>query len=349
MDKIRVLIVDDSAVVRELMSKSLTADSRFEVVGTAVDPYSARDKIALRNVDVLTLDIEMPRMDGLTFLKYLMKYFPLPVVVVSSLTDGKNAASLDALELGAVDIVPKPGGAYSVADILETLKEKILIAASVDFSKIKIQAQKNRDLVLKEPKRLLSQIATTNKLVAVGASTGGTIALEALFKGFTPDFPPTVCVIHMPERFTTTFAQRLDSICQVNVVEAANGMMLVPATVYLAPGNFHLMVRARGKDFFLRVVDGPKVHHQRPAVDVLFQSVAVEAGRNAVGVLLTGMGRDGADGLLKIKNAGGITIAQDEASCIVFGMPKEAIALGAADKVLPLEQIAEAVHQAVKN
>ncbi|NNM67896.1 MAG: chemotaxis-specific protein-glutamate methyltransferase CheB, partial [Spirochaetales bacterium] len=297
----------------------------------------------------LTLDIEMPRMDGLTFLKYLMKYFPIPVVVVSSLTDGKNAASLDALELGAVDIVPKPGGAYSVADILETLKEKILIAASVDFSKIKVQAQKNREIVLKAPKRLLSQIATTNKLIAVGASTGGTIALESLFKGFTPDFPPTVCVIHMPERFTTTFAQRLDSISRVNVVEAADGMMLVPATVYLAPGNFHLMVRARGKDFFLRVVSGPKVHHQRPAVDVLFQSVAAEAGRNAVGVLLTGMGRDGAEGLLKIKTAGGTTIAQDEASCIVFGMPKEAIALGAADKILPLEQIAEAVHQAVKN
>ena len=349
MEKIRVLIVDDSAVVRELLSKSLTADPRFEVVGTAVDPYSARDKIALRNVDVLTLDIEMPRMDGLTFLKYLMKYFPIPVVIVSSLTDGKNAASLDALELGAVDIVPKPGGAYSVADILETLKEKILTAASLDFSKIKVQAQKNRDFVLKEPKRLLSQIVTTNKLIAVGASTGGTIALETLFKGFTQDFPPTVCVIHMPERFTTTFAQRLDSICRVNVVEAADGMMLVPATVYLAPGNFHLMVRARGKDFYLRVVDGPKVHHQRPAVDVLFQSVAVEAGRNAVGILLTGMGRDGADGLLKIKNAGGTTIAQDEASCIVFGMPKEAIALGAAGKVLPLEQIAEAVHQTVKN
>ena len=341
---IKVLIVDDSAVVRDLLSRALAQDDRFKVVATAIDPFSARQKLAQHEVDVITLDIEMPRMDGLTFLKHLMKYHPIPVIVVSSLTDGSNSASMEALSLGALEIVPKPGGAYTISEIIETLKEKIVAAASADFGKVRSQVEKNRERMPAPGAKNLSHIKTTNKLIAVGASTGGTIALETLFLGFTPQFPSAVCVIHMPEKFTTTFADRLNRLCQVNVHEAVDGELIQPATIYLAPGNKHMAVRARGKDFQIRLMDGPKIHHQRPAVDILFDSVADQVGRNAIGILLTGMGRDGAAGLLKIKEAGGHTIAQDEASCIVFGMPKEAIDLGAADEVLALDSIAPSLR-----
>jgi len=293
---IRVLIVDDSAVVRDLLSQALAQDDRFTVVGTAIDPFSAREKLARNDVDVITLDIEMPRMDGLTFLKHLMKYHPIPVIVVSSLTDGNNAASMEALALGAIDIVPKPGGAYSISEIVETLKEKILAASVADFGLVKLQAERNRSRLPIGGPKILTQIHTTNKLIAVGASTGGTVALETLFQGFTREFPPAVCVIHMPEKFTASFAQRLDRICSVSVREAADGDLIVPATVFIAPGNRHMVIRARGKDRQIRLVDGPKVHHQRPSVDVLFDSVANQVGCNAVGILLTGMGRDGASG-----------------------------------------------------
>ncbi len=309
-------------------------------MGTALDPYSAREKLARNQVDVITLDIEMPRMDGLTFLKHLMNSHPLPVVVVSSLTDGSNAASLQALELGAVDIVPKPGGAYSIGEILEQLKEKILGAAAADFEKFRAQVLRSAVRRPLEGQKILSRISTTNKLIAVGASTGGTQALETLFTAFTPEFPPAVCVIHMPEKFTATFAARLDRLCSVRVKEAEEGELVRPATVYLARGNHHLGIRTQGTDRILKVTGGPQVHHQRPAVDVLFDSVAAQMGRNAIGVLLTGMGRDGADGLLKIRHAGGRTIAQDEATSIVYGMPKEAFLIGAAQEVLALDKIA---------
>ncbi len=344
MNKVRVLIVDDSAVVRDVLSRHLEEDGRFEVVGTAIDPYFAREKLSRLEADVITLDIEMPRMDGLTFLQQLMKYHPIPVIIVSSLTDGVNPASLRALELGAVDVVPKPGGAYTVTDIVELLKDRILAAAQADFSVVKAQAALHLERQPFDGPKILSQIATTNKLLAVGASTGGTLALETLFTSFTAEFPPAVCVIHMPEKFTATFAERLNRLCQVRVKEAEDGEMVRPATVYLAPGNYHLLVKARGKDVYLKVAQGPKVQHQRPAVDVLFESVAAQVGRNAVGILLTGMGRDGAAGLLKIRSAGGKTIAQDEASSVVFGMPKEAIEMGAAQEVLPLNQIANALR-----
>jgi two-component system chemotaxis response regulator CheB len=344
VSKIRVLIVDDSAVVREVLSRSLQEDERFEVVATAIDPYSAREKLARLGTDVMTLDIEMPRMDGLTFLKQLMKHHPIPVVVVSSLTDGANSATMQALELGALDVVPKPGGAYSVTDIVELLKDRLIAASKADFSVAQAQAALHRERLPIEGTKMLSQIATTNKLLAVGASTGGTLALETLFTSFSPDFPPAVCVIHMPEKFTATYAERLDRLCRVRVKEAEDGEMVRPATVYLAPGNFHLLVRMRGKDVFLKVAQGPKVQHQRPAVDVLFESVASQVGQNAVGVLLTGMGRDGAAGLLKILKAGGRTIAQDEATSVVFGMPKEAIEIGAAQEILPLDKIARALR-----
>lgn len=341
MEKVKVLVVDDSAIVRDILVKRLSAHPAIEVVGTAIDPFMARQKLETNKVDVLTLDIEMPRMDGLTFLKYLMKYDPRPVIVVSSLTDKSNAASLKALELGAFDIVPKPGGPFSVEEVSLELAEKIVAAKGADMSRVR-QAAERLQGAQHAPvnKKILSSIVTTHKLAVIGASTGGTVALEELFKGYTRDFPSTLAVIHMPERFTASFAARLNEICQVDVKEAQDGEKVMPASVYIAPGNHHMMVKTVGADRVIRIKDGPRLHGQRPAVDPLFQSAAEELGKNCIGALLTGMGRDGAEGLLAIKEAGGHTICQDENSCIVFGMPMEAIKLGAANEVLDLHAIA---------
>ena len=345
MNKINVLIIDDSAVVREVLSKKLGENASINVVGTAPDPYIAREKISKNHVDVITLDIEMPRMDGLTFLKYLMKYYPIPVIILSSLTDNKNKASMDALELGAVDIVPKPGGAYSVGEVIDVLIEKIKTASEIDFEKIKHQSEKN--IVINERKKIkyLTKISTTNKLIAVGASTGGTIALEKMFLTFEKTFPPVLTVIHMPEKFTYTFANRLNDLCEVTVKEAENNEIALTGHIYIAPGNYHLAVKLVGKDPVLKVIKGPAIFSQRPAVDVLFNAVAENIGQNSIGVLLTGMGRDGAEGLLNIKKNGGYTIAQDEKTCIVFGMPKAAIDIGAVDTVLPIEKITGNIAQ----
>jgi two-component system chemotaxis response regulator CheB len=348
MSKINVLIIDDSAVVREILSSRLARHPRINVVGAAIDPYIAREKIAKNEVDVITLDIEMPRMDGLTFLKYLMRYHPIPVVVVSSLTDHKNRASLAALELGAVDIVPKPGGPYSVGEIIDLLAEKIIAAAEADFGKVKETAQKNQARVNKGHVKYLTRIETTNKLIAIGASTGGTSTLELLFKSFDKSFPPAVTVIHMPERFTRTFAERLNELCEVDVKEAEHNDRVLPGTVYIAPGNYHLKVHAVGAELILKVVKGPKLFNQRPSVDVLFQSVAENVGKNAIGIILTGMGKDGAAGLKLMRDNGAFTIAQDERTSIVFGMPKVAIEIGAACTVLPIEKIADEVRKQVK-
>lgn len=338
MEPVKVFIIDDSAVVREILTTNLAKYPQIEVIGTAIDPYIARKKIVKQPVDVVTLDIELPRMDGLTFLKYLMKYYPLPVVIVSSLADTRNAASMEALELGAVDIVPKPGGPYSVGDIIELLVDKIIAASKVNFDQLQKNVQQN---AVKTTHRgnYLTKITTTKKLIAIGASTGGTSALEILLKDFEKTFPPAVVVIHMPEKFTETFAGRLNSICNVTVTEASDGEIAEYGHVYIAPGNFHCMIEARGTSHIIRVKKGPKVHHQRPAVDVLFKSVAGEVGKNSIGAVLTGMGRDGARGLLEIKNKGGFTIAQDEHTSIVFGMPKEAIDLGAAGHVMAINKI----------
>jgi two-component system, chemotaxis family, protein-glutamate methylesterase/glutaminase len=341
LKKIDVLIIDDSAVVREMLSEKLSENGRINIVGTAADPYIAREKIAKHHIDVITLDIEMPRMDGLTFLKYLMKYYPIPVIILSSLTDRKNKASMEALELGAVDIVPKPGGSYSVGDVIGVLMEKIEMASEIDFEKVKAQSQKNLIDDGRKKIKYLSTITTTNKLIAVGASTGGTVALEKLFKTFDKTFPPALTVIHMPEKFTYTYANRLNDLCEVTVKEAEDNEIAMTGHVYIAPGNYHLIVKLVGKDRVLKVVKGPAIFNQRPAVDVLFNSVAENIGQNSIGVLLTGMGRDGAEGLLNIKNGGGFTIAQDEKTSIVFGMPKVAIELGAADLVLPIDKITE--------
>lgn len=341
MKKINVLIIDDSAVVRDILTTKLSEHRRINVAGSAIDPFVARDKIVKIDVDVIILDIEMPRMDGLTFLKYLMKYYPIPVIILSSLTDKKNRASMEALELGAVDIVPKPGGPYSVGDVIHILTEKILMSAEIDFDKIKEAAIRRIDAMKAKKVSYLTRIATTNKLIAVGASTGGTNAMEILFKGFQKTFPPTAAVIHMPEKFTSTFASRLNDLCPVTVKEAENNEKALSGHIYLAPGNYHLAVKLIGADYILKVIKAPKEHNQRPSVDVLFRSVAENVGQNSIGILLTGMGKDGADGLLKIKQNSGYTVCQDERTSIVFGMPKAAIDMGAACSVLPINKITE--------
>lgn len=339
---IKVLIVDDSAVVRNILSSELGSDPDIEVVETAPDPYVAREHIAKFKPDVITLDIEMPRMDGITFLRKLMTHYPMPVIVVSSLTQKGSELALEALSEGAVDVMCKPGRAYSVGDMTMSLIEKIKAAAQVklsDFDVIKKQLQGS--------KTKLSLTRTTNKVVAIGASTGGTQALEYILTSLPANSPGVVIVQHMPERFTKSFAVRLNELCSLEVCEAVNGDRVVPGRALVAPGNRHMVLRRSGATYYVEVKEGPLVKRQRPSVEVLFNSVAKYAGANAIGVILTGMGSDGADGMLKMKQNGAITIAQNEKTCVVFGMPNEAIKLGAIDTVLPLPKIAEAILQNV--
>jgi two-component system chemotaxis response regulator CheB len=337
----RVLVVDDSAVVRQIFSQQLARDPELEVVGAAPDPYVARDLIVQRKPDVLTLDIEMPRMDGLTFLRKLMHYHPLPVVVVSSLTPAGGELALEALAAGAVDVMCKPGASFTVGDMAPLLAEKLKAAATVDLSR---RRPSMPAAPAGEP-RALSR--TTNQVLAIGASTGGTVALEHILKGFPANAPGTVITQHMPEQFTTYFAARLDGLTRIEVREAKDGDSVTPGSALLAPGNKHLLLRRSGARYYVQVRDGPRVNRHRPSVDVMFRSVAQAAGRNAVGVILTGMGGDGALGLLEMKRAGAATFAQDEASCVVFGMPKVAIEAGGVDRVLPLDCIAGEVLRAV--
>jgi two-component system, chemotaxis family, protein-glutamate methylesterase/glutaminase len=342
MKRIRVLVVDDSAVVRKVFSDELSREDDIEVIGTAPDPYVARDLIVNLKPDVVTLDIEMPRMDGLTFLRKLMKYYPLPVIIVSSLTREAGALSLEAMDIGAVDVISKPGEAYSVGDMSIQLAEKIRAAARVNMGQ-RVSAATESGMVQKvlPAKRSLSQ--STNKIITIGASTGGTEAIKAVLTRFPHTIPGILIVQHMPANFTASFAKRLDSLCQIRVKEAEDGDTLLPGTALLAPGNFHMVMRRSGSRYYVNVKTGPLVCHQRPAVDVLFNSVAAYGGSNVIGILLTGMGRDGAQGMLKMKEAGARTIAQDESSCVVFGMPKEAIKLGAVSKVVPLDRISQTV------
>ncbi|MFA7383719.1 MAG: chemotaxis response regulator protein-glutamate methylesterase [Desulfurivibrionaceae bacterium] len=335
MKKIRVLVVDDSAVVRKVFSEELSHEKDIEVVGTAPDPYVARDKIVALKPDVVTLDVEMPRMDGITFLKKLMRYFPLPVIIVSSLTEAGGALAMEAMDSGAVDVICKPGEAYSVGDMSAQLAEKIRAASQVNMSQRAMHIARVRPA--DAPR--LSLTKTTNKLIAIGASTGGTEALKDVLTQFPANTPGIMIVQHMPANFTTSFAERLNSLCQIRVKEAQDGDSVVPGTALLAPGNFHMVLRRSGARYYVNIKSGPLVCYQRPAVDVLFNSVAVYGGANAVGVILTGMGKDGAQGMLKMKQAGAQTIAQDEKTSVVFGMPKEAIATGAVDKIVPLLDI----------
>jgi two-component system chemotaxis response regulator CheB len=332
---IRVLIVDDSAVIRKVLSEELSRERGIEVIGTAPDPYVARDKIVQLNPDVVTLDIEMPRMDGLTFLKKLMKHYPLPVIVVSSLTQKGGTMAMEALASGAMEVISKPTAAYSVGDMGIQLADKIRAVAHVDFKRRPKPAQTLVYPIDQMP--ALSQ--TTNKIMAIGASTGGTEAIKTVLTGMPSNAPGMVIVQHMPAKFTTSFAERLDSLCQIQVREASDGDTVVNGLALLAPGNFHMLLKRSGSRYYVQIKSGPMVHHQRPAVDVLFRSVAKTAGANAVGIIMTGMGTDGAAGLLEMNNAGARTIAQDERTCVVFGMPREAIKKGGVDKTVPLEAI----------
>jgi two-component system, chemotaxis family, protein-glutamate methylesterase/glutaminase len=298
----------------------------------------ARDKIVKLKPDVITLDIEMPRMDGLTFLKKLMTYYPLPVIIVSSLTRKGGNLAMEALSLGALEVISKPSAAYSVGDMGVQLADKIKAVAHVNV-KAKGQAGKGNSSV-KPVLQSRALITTTNKIIAIGASTGGTEAIKEVLIRMPHNSPGIVIVQHMPAQFTTSFAERLDSLCAVNVKEAEDGDSVVNGKVLIAPGNYHMLFRRSGARYYVQVKNGPMVHHQRPAADVLFKSVASYAGANAVGIILTGMGADGAKGLLTMREAGAKTIAQDEKSCVVFGMPKEAIKLGAAEKVVSLQNIA---------
>ncbi len=345
--KIRVLIVDDSAVVRQTLTMVLNSDPDIEIMGTAADPFFAAKKITGEVPDVITLDIEMPRMDGLTFLRKIMAQHPIPVVVISSLTSGNTETGIRALEYGAVEIITKPQ--LNTKEFFEESKIRIcdaVKAAAMARLKRKIMPQKlviepkySADVVIPEA-RVKSMIETTEMVVAIGASTGGTDALRVILEALPHDTPGIVVVQHMPEHFTRSFANRLNELCQVTVKEAENGESVIRGKALIAPGNHHMLLLRSGARYYVEIKEGPLVNRHRPSVDVLFRSTAKYAGKNAIGIIMTGMGDDGARGMLEMKDAGAFTIAQDEKSCVVFGMPNEAIKLNAIDKILPLEQIA---------
>lgn len=346
---IKVLIVDDSAIVRKIFTQELSKHSDIEVVGTAPDPYVARDKIVKLRPDVVTLDIEMPRMDGISFLRKLMKYFPIPTIIVSSLTPKNSEMALEAIESGAVEVLAKPGGSYSVGDMSTQLVEKIRAAAQARLPAVARSGEGAKASGPDERYATLSGALkrTTHKVIAIGASTGGTEALKVVLTQLPPNTPGITVVQHMPPRFTTAFANRLNDLCQIEVREAKDGDSVLPGLALIAPGNYHMVLRRSGARYYVEVKGGPLVCHQRPSVDVLFHSVAQNAGPNAVGVILTGMGRDGAGGMLEMHKAGASTIAQDEASCVVFGMPKEAIRMGGVQQVVSLQQIPYAVLKTI--
>lgn len=335
---IKVLIIDDSAMIRKVFTQELSKDPEIEVVGSAPDPIVGRDKIVYLKPDVITLDIEMPRMDGLTFLEKLMKHYPLPVVVVSSLAKTGGDVALKAIELGAVEVLAKPGSAYSVGDMSMQLLDKVKAASKVKVFKTQNLLSSRVNSVA--PSAAM-RVGTTNKIIAIGASTGGTEALTKVLSSLPENSPPIVIVQHMPQNFTKAFADRLNGICKIEVKEAVDGEYLSRGKALIAPGNRHMEIRRSGTNYHVVLLDGPMVFHQRPAVEILFNSVAKYAGQNAVGAILTGMGKDGALGLLNMRNAGASTIAQDEKTCIVFGMPKEAIDVGAAQKIMPIQEIAQ--------
>jgi two-component system chemotaxis response regulator CheB len=337
-DKVRVLVVDDSALMRQLLSTMMASDRDIEVVGVAPDPLVARQMIKELNPDVVTLDVEMPNMDGISFLEKIMKLRPMPVLMISSLTQQGAEATLQALEIGAVDYIAKPkvdlqqGLAEKQAEIIE----KVKIAAK---ARVRSTARSTP-----RPSALArAGFSTTERIVAIGASTGGVEALREVLCGLPADSPAVVVTQHMPAGFTTRFAERLDTLTQVTVREAADGQRILPGHVYIAPGNWHLEVTRTGANYTCHLHDGAAVSGHRPSVDVLFRSVAASAGANAIGVILTGMGKDGAEGLKQMRTAGAATIGQNEATCIVYGMPKAAAALGATETELPIEKVAAAI------
>jgi len=341
---IKVLIVDDSAVMRKILTEELSKYQDIEIVGTAVDPYIARNKIVRVRPDVITLDLEMPRMDGLSFLAKLMKYYPVPVVILSSFTPANSENALRALELGAVEAICKPGSAYATADISRRLVHAIRAAASSRIVSLKQSATAPAVGQLKN-----LHVQTADKVIAIGASTGGTKAIETVLMSFPENMPGILIVQHMPENFTHAYAERLNKMCSLEVREAKDYDQVRPGVVLIAPGDRHMMLSQSGEKKVVKIKGGPPVHYQRPSVDVLFQSVARCVGKNAIGVLLTGMGADGAKGMLALYERGANTIAQDEESCVVFGMPREAIRLGAVEDVVPLQEISRTIIEALDN
>ena len=350
--KIRVLIVDDSAVVRQTLEEVLSSDHEIEVMATASDPFIAAEKILLEVPDVIMLDVEMPRMDGVTFLQKIMTQHPIPVVICSSLTDSGSETALKALEYGAVEIIQKPR--IGTRQFLEEARVRIcdaVKAAAIAKLKRKDEAVRHpvpkfsADVILEKPMSH-AMAKTTEKVVVVGASTGGTEALSNFLQAMPLDAPGIVIVQHMPEHFTRAFAARLDSICRISVKEAESNDTIIRGRALIAPGNHHLLLKRSGARYYVEIKDGPLVSRHRPSVDVLFRSAARYAGRNTIGVIMTGMGDDGAHGMLEMKEAGAFNIAQDEESCVVFGMPKKAIELNAVDRVLSLNVIPATVLQA---
>lgn len=348
--KIKVLIVDDSSIVRQTLQEIFSSDPDIEVMGTAADPYIAAKKISEEVPDVITLDVEMPRMDGITFLKKIMTQHPIPVVICSTLAEERSETAIKALEYGAVEVIlkPKVGTKVFLEESRILLCDIIKAASATKPKKIslsrEISPKLTADAILPKVKTQ-SMIKTTEKIVAVGASTGGTEALRILFEPLPHDSPGIVVVQHMPENFTKAFAKRLDGLCQVSIKEAENNDSVLRGQVLIAPGNKHMLLKRSGARYYVEVKEGPLVSRHRPSVDVLFRSVARYAGKNAVGIIMTGMGDDGAKGMLEMKEAGAYTIAQDEKTCIVFGMPNEAIKLGAVDKIVPLEKLTSEIIQ----
>ncbi len=347
--KIKVLIVDDSALVRQTLVDLLSSDADIEVMAAANDPFAAAEKMRHEIPDVITLDVEMPRMDGITFLQKIMSQHPIPVVMCSSLTQKGSETAFKALEYGAVEIIQKP--VMGTKQFLEESRVRICDAVKaaaharlqpISAKSLQVTPKLTADAVIAKPANR-AMIQTTEKVVVVGASTGGTEALRVFLQGLPADSPGIVIVQHMPENFTAAFARRLDGICRVTVKEAADGDTVVRGRALIAPGNRHTLLKRSGARYYVEVKDGPLVSRHRPSVDVLFRSATRYAGKNAVGVIMTGMGDDGAKGMKELKDAGARTIAQDEESCVVFGMPCEAIKLGGADKVLPLDRIAAEV------
>ncbi|MDH4557851.1 chemotaxis response regulator protein-glutamate methylesterase [Pseudomonas sp. BN417] len=335
---IKVLVVDDSALIRSLLSEIVRADAELQLVGVAPDAFAARDLIKQHSPDVITLDVEMPRMDGLTFLDKLMKGRPTPVVMISSLTERGSEATLRALELGAIDFVAKPklGIAEGMQAYAEEIRAKLKVAA-------RARMVRRNPATAQRPVERGLPIVGTEKLIAIGASTGGTEAIKDVLLGLPADSPGVVITQHMPPGFTRSFAARLDRLCRISVCEARDGDRILPGTALLAPGGLHMEVARSGANYVARLSEAPPVNGHRPAVDVMFNSAARCAGRNLIAALLTGMGKDGARGLLEIRESGGYTVAQDEASCVVYGMPREAAEIGAAEAVLPLEEIGPAL------
>jgi len=343
---IKVLVIDDSALVRTLLTEIINKQPDMEVVGTAPDPHVAREKIKALNPDVLTLDVEMPKMDGLAFLERLMRLRPMPVVMVSSLTEKSSAITLHALELGAFDFVTKPklDIRNGLQEYAEELTDKIRGAVTARMGRSftrslapsPVRSKNSADVVLAAEHHTFS---TTEKIILAGASTGGTEALKVFLMDLPADSPGILITQHMPEAFTKTFARRLDGLCKIAVKEAEHGERVLPGHAYLAPGNRHLLLKRSGANYMTELSDGPLVNRHRPSVDVLFRSAANCAGKNAIGVIMTGMGDDGAAGMLEMHQAGASTLAQDEQSCVVFGMPKEAIARGGVDEVAPLQDL----------